>query len=210
MRLREQASARKLKRLLVTSSVAQEGKSTIVVNLATVLAERGKCSVLLVEGDLHRPSLAQHLGLPGWGGLSDCLNGYTNPISVIRRVEPLGWYLLPGGSPCDHPTELLQKPALSDVIQNVSRYFDWILVDSPPVLPLTDALSLRQQTDGSLLVVRAAHTGDSSVEEAIALVGKQHVVGLVLNGVDGLDKVYSKYGYYYHRNGHAAQPEKIE
>src|SRR6202022_3963639 len=116
--------------------------------------------------------------------------------SAIRRVEPLNWYLLPAGSPAANPTELLQTPALSAVMQKLSPYFDWILIDSPPILPLTDALMLQRQSDATLLVVRAGATPDESVEEAIALVGRQNIAGVVLNGIEGLDRLYGKYGYY--------------
>jgi Mrp family chromosome partitioning ATPase len=111
-------------------------------------------------------------------------------------VEPLGWYLLPAGEARSNPTDLLQTPALAGVMGSLVPRFDWILIDSPPIIPLTDALSLRQQATASLLVVRAGSTPDEAVENAIALLGKQHLFGVVLNAVDGLERLYSKYGYY--------------
>lgn len=196
MRLRERRNSRKLKTVLVTSPLAHDGKSTVSLNLATALAERGKCNVLLVEADLHHPFLSQQLGLRPWPGLTGCLNGSLDPFFAIRRLEPLGWYFLPAGECSDNPTELLQTAAFSTVIHQLSSHFEWIVVDTPPVLPITDALSLRPHTDASLLVVRAGATPDASVEEAVTLLGQEHMVGMVLNGAEGLDSLYSKYGAY--------------
>lgn len=212
MRLRELSNARKLKRLLVTSPLPQDGKSTVAVNLATALAERGNRTVLLMEGDLHHASLSQQLGLKTRPGLAECLESALNPMSALRRLEPLSWYLLPAGEPRGNPTELLQSETLSAVMQALSPHFDWVLIDSPPVTPLTDALSLMKQADASLLVVRAEHTPREAVEEAIGLLGREHVLGIVLNGVEGLDRLYSKYyGHYGYYGGDALRTaERIE
>ncbi len=85
----------------------------------------------------------------------DCLKEGVAPLSAVRRVEPLGFFFLPNGSASEHPTEALQAEVFSEVMQTLSFYFDWIVIDSPPVLPLTDAMSLQQRADGTLLVVRA-------------------------------------------------------
>jgi capsular exopolysaccharide synthesis family protein len=196
IRLRERWPAGKPKTLLITSPLAHDGKSTIALNLATALCEQGKYRVLLVEADLHHVSLTQQLGLAPWPGLAECLYGELNPAAAIRRVEPLGWYLLPAGEARGNPTDLLQTPALPSIMAALVPRFDWILVDSPPIIPLTDALSLRQQATASLLVVRAGSTPDEAVENAIGLLGKHHVFGVVLNAVDGLERLYSRYGYY--------------
>jgi Mrp family chromosome partitioning ATPase len=117
-----------------------------------------------------------------------------NPLSVLRRLEPLGWYLLPAGEPRSNPTELLQTEAFAVVLQTLSQHFDWILIDSPPVIPLTDALSLARQANATLLVAREGRTPREAIEKAIAVLGRQRVLGIVLNAVEGLDRVYS--GYY--------------
>src|SRR5579862_9051092 len=98
MKLKKFWAAGKLKKLLITSALARDGKSTLVLNLATALAERGKHTVLVVESDLHHSSLTEILRLKPWAGLTDCLaSDATPPLSAIRRIEPLGWYLLPAG-----------------------------------------------------------------------------------------------------------------
>ena len=193
MRLRELWKVGKLKTLLVTSPLPHDGKSTITLNLATALAEGGKRAVLVIEGDLHHSSLTQQLGIKSRYGLAECLTDGLNPMAAVRCLQPLGWYCLPAGQPHKDPTELLQSQALSGVMQQLSPHFDWILIDSPPVRPLTDSLSLRQHADGSLLVVRADATPRDAVEQTIALLGREHIVGIVLNGIQGLEQLYSKY-----------------
>jgi capsular exopolysaccharide synthesis family protein len=195
MRLQERWKARKLKSLLITSSLPHEGKSTVALNLATAMAEQGKRLVLLIEADLHHPQIMKQLGLEPSAGLAECLEDHLPPMQVIRRVEPLGWYLLPAGAPRRNATELLQTGSVADLFHDLAGYFDWVLIDSPPVLPLTDALTLKQRSDGSLLVVRAGETSRDAVEQAVNLLGKDHVMGLLLNGVEGLHHLYSKYGY---------------
>jgi capsular exopolysaccharide synthesis family protein len=202
MRLRELWNTKKLRTLLITSPLPEDGKSTIALNLATALAEGGKRSVLLIEADLHHSPLTKQLSLRTGPGLGECLEDGLNPLSAVRRLEPLGWYLLSAGQPHGNPTDLLQAEALSVVIQRLSPHFDWILIDSPPVIPLTDALSLARQANGSLLVARAGRTPSEALEKAITLLGRQQVVGVVLNGVEQLDRLYSGYyGYSGNNNG---------
>lgn len=194
MCLRELSHAGKLKTLLITSPLPQDGKSTITMNLATALAEGGKRTVLVIEADLHRPTLTEQLSLEVRPGLAECLAEGLSPTSALRRLEPLGWYLLPAGKPCENPTELLQTEGLVDLLKKLSQHFDWILVDSPPVVPLTDAIALARHTDATLLVAREGRTPDDAIEKSIALLGRQRVLGVVLNCVEGLERLYS--GYY--------------
>jgi capsular exopolysaccharide synthesis family protein len=201
MRLRALWNTKRLRTLLVTSPLPEDGKSTIALNLATALAEGGKRTVLLIEGDLHRSPLTQHLGLEVRPGLAECLERGLNPVSALRRLEPLGWYVLPAGHATGNPTELLQSEALPGVMQALVPYFDWILIDSPPVIPLTDALSLGRHANASLLVARAGQTPKDAIEKALGLLGREHIVGVVLNGVEELDRLYSGYYSYSGHNG---------
>ena len=194
MRLKEHRNAGKLKKLLITSPLAQEGKSTVTLNLATALAERGKRTVLVVDADMHHPTLSVKLNLDPWAGLTDCLaDNLTPPLSVIRRIEPLGLYFMPAGEPRGNPTELLQTPAFGGLVQKLTPYFDWILIDTPPVILLTNALSMQHHTDASLLVVRAGQTPREAVEQTVALLGKKNIVSIVLNGVKTRDHLYAQY-----------------
>lgn len=196
MRLRDLWTQKKLRRVLVTSPLPEEGKSTIILNLATALAEDGKRSVLLIEGDMHHPVLAGRLGLTEGPGLAGCLQHGIDPWSAVRRLNPLGWYLLNAGSAHGSVTELVQSDATSKVIQTLSPAFDWVLVDSPPVIPLTDALSLARHVQATLLVAKAGRTQAGAIAQAITLLGRENVLGIVLNGAPNAVKLYPRY---YHR-----------
>jgi protein-tyrosine kinase len=195
MRLRDLAKAGKLKKLLITSPMPGDGKTTAVLNLATVLSERGKWKVLVIEADLHRGSIAQALNLRAWRGLGECLTDeHESPLSAVRRIEPLGWHLLPAGEPRGNPTEMLQTASFGHVIDKLAASFDWILIDSPPVISLTDALSLHQHADGSLLVARAGQTPREAIKEAVTLLNPKKVLGVILNGAqDGRMRYDQRY-----------------
>jgi capsular exopolysaccharide synthesis family protein len=193
LRLNQVWDAAKLKRLLITSAQPHEGKSTVALNLATTLSEEGRRSVLLIEGDLHRPMVSEHLELAGRPGVAECLLTNADPYSLIRRIEPFGFHFLPAGNARGNPSELLQSGPLRALMDKLSSYFDWILVDSPPVAPLTDALSWKQCADATLLVARAGRTPTQAVDEAVNLITKKHILAIVLNGVDDVDNIYRKY-----------------
>lgn len=199
MRLRELRGKTKLQSLAITSPLPQDGKSTVAMNLATVLSAGGERSVLLVEADLHRPTLARTLSIPVTSGLAECIEQGRNPLAEVVRLNPLGWYLLQAGKAQGNPTELLQSEAFSAVIGKLVPQFDWVLFDTPPVAPLTDALSVARQVDATLLVVRAHQTPCEAVEDALALLGPGSVAGIVFNAADHLNKLYDKYSHYYHR-----------
>jgi capsular exopolysaccharide synthesis family protein len=194
MKLKTLWKTGKLKKLLITGPLAHDGKSTVVMNLATALAERGKRRVLVVDADLHHSSLGERLRLKPWAGLTECLVDHdAPPLSCIRRIDPLGWYLLPAGDPRRNPTELLQTPAFGHIMEQLAPSFDWILIDSPPVIPLTDSISLQQHADASLLVVRAGRTPREAVEKTIELLGKKNILGIILNGMEARDHLYYQY-----------------
>ena len=197
-RLLERTAKVKQKTLLVTSPVPADGKSTVSLNLATALAEHGKRSVLVLEADFFRPSLRQVLGIPTGPGLAECLRDNSDPMATLRLIEPLGWYLLPAGTSVTNPTELVQSTRFSSLVAMLETRFEWILVDSPPVAPVADILALRALVDACLLVVRAGQTQREMVEEAVRQLGREHVLAIVLNGAEGLDRQHSKYyGKYY-------------
>jgi capsular exopolysaccharide synthesis family protein len=194
MRLLELRTTGKLRSVVVTSPLPGDGKSTIALNLAAALAEQQKQTVLLIDGDLHRPSLSTQLGINPHVGLTECLQSGLDPLSVTQQIEPFAWHFLSAGKRvANDPTALLHTQILAEVIHKVSAYFDWTVIDSPPLLPLTDAISLAHLTDGSLLVARAGRTPGASVEEAISLLSRKRVIGVILNGLDALDGPCSAY-----------------
>ncbi len=206
MRLRELAGAGKLKTLLVTSPLPQEGKSTVAMNLATALAEHGRRNVLLVDADLHHSSVAHDLGLTPRPGLAECIETGADPLSAVRRLQPLAWYVLQSGTTQGNPADLFHPETFSPALARLSLHFDWILLDGPPVIPLTDAISLSRLVDAALLVARVGQTPREALDKSISLIGRGSVLGIVLNGVEGLNRLYSyNYGRYYSRNGSGKQ-----
>jgi capsular exopolysaccharide synthesis family protein len=199
MHLRDIWRTGRLKKLLITGALAGDGKSTVTMNLATALVERGRRSVLVVEADLHHTAISEVLRLKQKAGMSDCLVDETlSPLACIRRIEPFGWHLLSAGEPRKNSTELLQGPNLGRILNEAAASFDWVLIDSPPVVPLTDTVSLQQHADATLLVVRAEQTPREAVEQTISLLGKKNILGIVLNGVEPRNhrcyQYYERYG----------------
>jgi capsular exopolysaccharide synthesis family protein len=201
MALRNFNAGKLQKVVLITSPLPRDGKSTVALNLATSLAEEGKVKVLLLEADLHRPSLLQHLGLDPVPGLAEILGGHAEPTTLVRRIEPLGFYLLPAGRPPDNPTELLQTERFSALLRDFRASFDWILIDCPPAFPLADVVALKAHADGVLLIARAGSTPREGVQEVIQLFKPGHVIGLILNVADEVNQLYS---HYYYRQEHKA------
>lgn len=207
MHLRSMQQARGLKAILITSPIEEDGKTTIALNLATALTEEGKRRVLLLESDLHRAPLVPRLGLSTCTeGLVDCMEKAANPLSVMRRIDPLGWYLLPAGQVRANPADLLHTSSYPALVNAVKESFDWILIDSPPVMAVSDAVYLRQHADATLLVVRAGHTPQTAVDESVRQLGRQNIAAIVLNAVDGLEKSYYKYGSKYYRPASSSKP----
>jgi len=197
IRLKALQAARKLKSVLVTSPLPGDGKTTIALNLAIVLSENGKVPVLLLEADVYRPTLINRLGLKPWPGLTEYFRRGEDPLLAIRRIDPLGFYLLPAGQMAADGASLLQSPFASQLILSLSSSsFRWILIDSPPTLPVADVLTLNAQVDATLLVARAGATPRETIEESLRILGHDHILGVILNGIEGLNQMYSKYyGY---------------
>ena len=153
--------------LVVTSAVPSEGKTTTLANLAIVLAENG-ATVAVVDADLRVPRLAGYLGLEGWVGLSDVLAGRV-PLDDVLQSWGIGEQImvLPAGRNPPNPSELLGSQAMSELISDLGKKFDYVLIDAPPVLPVTDAAVLSRFTDGTLFVAAARRVKANEVRAAI-------------------------------------------
>ena len=180
LQVREQ---RQLRTILVTSPVPGEGKTVISINLAATLA-RSSSTVLLVNADL-RHSRRQVLGIDPERGLSDYLAGQIELTKTIRRVDPLGFYYLPAGITSTNPSELLQKTALQELMNQASAAFDWVIVDSPSVNLFADSRHLATVVDGVLLVVRESVTPKELAQKSLAALDKAFIVGMVYNASTG-------------------------
>ena len=181
VRLRQLQQSRPLKRVLVTSTIPEEGKSTVSANLAGVLARR-KQSVLLIEGDLRRPTLAQQFGLGRLAGLGEWLQSPRQTVTNIYRLEGPDFWFMPAGNPPENPLELLQSGRLSVLMAQLANLFDWIIVDSPPLLPLADTTVWARVTDGTLLVAREGKSERKQLQRGLEVIRKSDLLGVVLNG----------------------------
>lgn len=194
VRLRQMRQNRSLKKVLVTSTIPEEGKSLVSVNLAGVLARR-KEKVLLIEGDLRRPTLAQRLGLGRLAGLAEWLQGGLETASNVYRLGGPGFWIMPAGDPPENTLDLMQSGRLSSLVAQLTTLFDWIIVDSPPLLPLADTTVWARLTDGTLLVTREGTTEKGPLQRGLEMIKKSDLLGVVLNGCSNPDHD----NYYYQR-----------
>ena len=194
VRLRQLQQSRTLKKVLVTSTIPEEGKSLVSANLAGVLAQR-KQKVLLLEGDLRRPVLAHQFGLGRLGGLAEWLQGGLTTASNIYHLGGPGFWLMPAGHPPGNPLELMQSRRLSLLMGKLASMFDWIVVDSPPLLPLADTTVWARVTDGTLLVAREGKTEKASLQRGLEILKKSALPGVVLNACSDSDhkNYYQRY-----------------
>ena len=186
---------RPLRSLVVSSAVPGEGKSTTVCNLGIAFAEAGK-RVILVDADLRRPKVAEYLGLEGAVGLTNILAGQASVRDAVQPWGSSGLWVLPSGYVPPNPSELLGSGNMADLLAALSSGFDVILIDTPPLLPVTDAAVMATVADGCLLVSRYAKTTTTQAamaSGALAAVGaKLH--GCVLNMIPA--KHTNQYAYY--------------
>jgi len=192
-RLYQIAGTRQLKSVLVTSSIPEEGKTFVAANLAQCIVRQDRRRVLLIDADLRLSRLHQVLGAPVTPGLTEYLRGEADESAVIQQGEG-NLCFIPGGSPVSNPSELLLGARMKQLLELVSPAFDWLIVDSPPTLPVHDASLLADLCDGVLFVVRAGKTDFELAEKASSEFQEKNLLGVVLNRVE---KNESYGGYYY-------------
>src|ERR1700689_1777144 len=190
VRLRQLRQSRPLKKVLITSTIPEEGKSTVAANLACTLGRRKPQKTLLLEGDLRRPNIAAQFGLDKLPGLCDWLSGETQTISIYRLAN-LGVGLLPAGTAPENPLELMQSGKLSSLMEQLEAWFDWIVIDSPPVLPLADASLWSKVADGILLVTRKGVTEKQQLQHGLEAIDKSKLLGALMNS--STDVAHSDY-----------------
>jgi len=205
VRLRQFKQTRPLKKILITSTCPNEGKSMVAANLACTLARKRQQRTLLLDGDLRRPVLAQQFGLGKVPGLSEWLQHGPGPISNIYRLESAGLWILPAGSTPQNPLELMQTGALSVLIEQLAASFDWIVVDSPPVLPLADASVWLRLVDGFLLVTRRGISEKKQLKKGLEALDQSKLLGTLINS--STDVVPSEYDYHYGSRGSSSRED---
>jgi protein-tyrosine kinase len=191
-----------LKKVLVTSALPKEGKSFTAANLAQVLVRQHGRRVLLIDADLRGPRLHMMLGTPSSPGLADYLQGGCDEFSIMQRGPMENLFFIPSGKEISDPAELVANGRLKFLLQRVEALFDWIIIDSPPAVPVSDASVLAKACDGVLMVVRSNTTPVDMARRARQEFPDEALVGLVLNGISADAMAYTRYYYdAYQKNG---------
>jgi polysaccharide biosynthesis transport protein len=191
--------------IIVTSALPQEGKSTTSISCANVLAQKGTSRVLLIDADLRRPSIHKTLGMGPRSGLSNVLTGSATLEQVITRWPSLpDVFVLAAGTPPPNPAELLASTQMRDLLEELRAKYDFIVVDTPPTLSVTDAVVLSPRADAVVLVIRSGQTTKQALRRARDLLMQVNakVSGVLLNAVDLSSPDYY---YYYEYQGRYSQ-----
>jgi capsular exopolysaccharide synthesis family protein len=206
-RLYEARDIRPIKSLLVSSGLPQEGKSFISANLALSLARHKTSKVLLIDGDMRRYTAHELLGTVSHPGLADYLAGKATIEEIMQRSqEPADPHatgrialqnltFIPGGNGGDKAADLSGNARFGELLRTAAPYFDWIIVDSSPVLPVSDAVNLARSCDGVLLVARSGVTKYPVAQRAASELRASNILGFVLNAVHEAPQVGNYYGY---------------
>jgi polysaccharide biosynthesis transport protein len=180
---------------VITSSISGEGKSTTAINLAITLADAGS-RVALIHADLRRPSIAEYMGLAGEVGLTTVLIGQTNLQDAIQSWGNGSLHVLPSGQVPPNPSELLGSRPMATLLEQLSSQYDIVLIDTPPLLPVTDAAILAKITGGALVIAAAGNLHLQQLADGLGAlqdVGAR-VLGVVLNRL--AHKQNDAYAYY--------------
>jgi len=191
-RLDALAAQRSLKTLVVTSPLSGEGKTTAAINLGLVTALSLDRKVLLIDCDLRRPGIHKTLGLQPVAGLAEVLTGVASIDEAIVPVEDVGLDVLPVRSRPSNPSELLASDKMKELIEEVARRYDRVIIDTPAALGLPDTKAVCELCDGMVMVVRADKTSQQDVQAALEVLDRRRVLGLILNGAPA-DQ--GRYGY---------------
>ncbi|MGA3127602.1 MAG: CpsD/CapB family tyrosine-protein kinase [Candidatus Korobacteraceae bacterium] len=193
--------------LQVTSSVVGEGKTLTSVNLGMTLATRFDQKVLLVEGDLRKPAVCKLLGMDNHAGIGEWWESPETALDdLLLRIGETGMCVLPAGNVA-HPASVLQSPRIAELIAKLAKQFDWIIIDTPPLLPMADSNLWSRVSDGTLMVVRKGTVSRAALKKAVESLDNPKLVGIVLNDASGYDRV-DYYDQYYTPRGDGKEAGK--
>jgi protein-tyrosine kinase len=184
-----------LKRLMVTSALPKEGKSFVAANLAQVMVRQQGRRALVIDSDLRNPGMHRHLGAAQSPGLADYLLGECDEFAALQRGPMENLFFMPAGRIAGSAPELLSNGRLKLLLQRVEPLFDWIIIDTSPVIPVSDATLVSSFCDGILMVVRSNVTPSDLARRARAEFPDQLLLGVVLNGTTTSELERSKYYY---------------
>jgi capsular exopolysaccharide synthesis family protein len=183
----------------ISSAITGEGKTVSTVNLAANLASTGRKKVLLIDLDLRKSDLAKGLRFPSSPGLSELLTGMANLNDVLRYVIAQGLHVIPSGKRISNPWSLIAGDKFRTLLEELRNQYDVILLDTAPMLPVSDTLVIRDLVDGVILVHRLGYTPHNLFRQALEDIGEKKLLGVVLNGVESHTERYYRryYGQYY-------------
>ena len=202
-RLRNLRERGQLQKLVITSAVPSEGKTLVAMNLAVCLAKHTDEKILLLEGDLRKPMLGEHLGIKTLPGVGEWWASAEEPVDkFIYRFDDLQLWILPAGSAPENPVNILQSARFLELYKQLSTCFDWIIIDAPPLLPMADVSFWSRHADGLLLVVREGTTPKTILQKGLDTLDNPKVIGVVLNDARQVENSY--YHHYYGKSKNAA------
>jgi capsular exopolysaccharide synthesis family protein len=188
---------RQLRSFQVTSSVIDEGKTLVAGNVAITLAKYSGSKTLLVEGDLHRPTLANLLGLSELRSLNDWWSSENQELGAfVRQLSGMPLWFLPAGKPHDQPSDILRSVRFVNAFAQLTSQFEWTVVDSTPMLPIVDVNLWSRLLDGTLLVVREGVTPVKALKRGLQALDHPKLIGVVVNEATEFDQVGYKDQYY--------------
>jgi protein-tyrosine kinase len=184
-----------LKKVLVTSALPKEGKSFVAANLAQVMVRQHGRRALLIDGDLRGARLHHALGTSATPGVAEYLLGESDEFGVIQRGPMENLFFIPSGRSVSNPAELVANGRLKILLNRLEPLFDWIIIDSPPAVPVSDAGLLANYCDGVVMVVRSNATPSDIARKARQEFRDKHLIGVVLNGIEAGSSPYNQYYY---------------
>lgn len=194
-RLYQAREKQPLSKLLVTSALPKEGKSFTTANLGQVIVRQHGRRALLIDSDLRNPQLHRILGAEAGPGLSEYLQGQVDEYSILQRGPMENLFLIPAGEIVHNPAELLAGGRMKLLLNSLQPVFDWIIIDTPPAVPVADAAMIANLVDGVVLVVRSNSTPIDAAQRARNEFLERNIVGVVLNGVTPDVSPYVQYYY---------------
>ncbi|MGH9756384.1 MAG: CpsD/CapB family tyrosine-protein kinase [Candidatus Acidiferrales bacterium] len=207
-RIYQLRGAQPLRTLLVTSAIPAEGKTFLANNLAQAIVRQPDRRALVIDADLRLPRMHLALGAPLFPGLTDYLRGEADEISVIQHGQEGNLCFIPGGNEVSDPSELLSNGRFKTLLERVTPVFDWVIIDSPPCLPVADASILADLCDGVLIVVRAGSTPSETAQRACQEFRERNLIGVVLNRAEEPAGYGGESYHYGYAQAYAKIPQK--
>ena len=188
-----------IKIITITSTQPNEGKSTVISNLAAAFASLENKRVLIIDGDLRNPSVHKMFGVSNLNGITDILLGEKDVDKCLEKTKIKGLDILKVGKVPPNPSEMLQSNKMRNFIEVIKEYYDYVFIDAPPVGVVSDASIISQYSDGVILLVGSNETDIDAAKvskERLESVGA-NILGVVLNKFESEGSAYGYYGYYY-------------